>query len=190
MSTVDQSGGRPPFVGGALAGVLAWFAGYAVTFLAVGTEVQDSAAQRFIEAVQGEPATYEIVGWVFYNLHLVDTVFVGVPAVGQFTTNAIGGDGGFSPVLYLIPVGLLFAAGLAVARYRGVSSVGEGVVTGATVVPGYLVLTVIGLVLFKVNVGGATARPEQFEAVVLAGLLFPAAFAGSGGALAALTAGE
>lgn len=175
---------------GAIAGVVAWVVGYALTFLTVGTEVQDSAAQRFIEAVGGEPATYEMVGWVFYNLHLVDTVFVDVPAIGEFSTNAVGSDGGFSTVLYLIPIGLLVASGLAVARSQGVTSVGEGVVTGATVVPGYLALSVVGLVLFEVSVGGATGRPAQFEAVVLAGLLYPAVFAGSGGALAALTAGE
>lgn len=188
MSPGVNYDGRLPLVVGAVAGIVAWLVGYALTFLAVGSEIQDSAAQRFVEAVQGEPATYEMVGWVFYNAHLVDTVYTDVPAIGELTTSAIGGEEGFSVLLYLIPVGLLLAAGLAVSRMQGVESAENGVLVGVTIVPGYLLLSIVGLFLFEVSVGAATGGPGRIEAVVLAGIVYPAAFAGAGGVLAALTA--
>lgn len=178
---------RPPVVVGAIAGVIAWLLGYVFTFLIAGPEVQDSTAQRFIEAVQGEPSTYEMVGWVFYNAHFVDTVFVGIPLVGDQTTNAIGSEGGVSMLLYLIPVGLLLAAGLAVGRFSGSESPTDGAFAGLTVVPGYLVLTLLGLFVFEVTIGGATGRPAQLEAVVIAGILYPVILAAAGGVLAAVT---
>jgi hypothetical protein len=178
---------RPPVVSGVLGGAAAWVLGYVFTFLIVGTDVQDSAAQRFIEAVGGEPATYEMVGWVFYNAHFVDTIYTDVPAFGSFTTTAVGGDGGFSPLLYLTPVGLLVAAGLAVGQYRDVDDPLDGITAGLTVVPGYLVLTVLGLFLFEVTLGGASGGPERLDAVLIAGLVYPAVFAGAGGVVATLT---
>lgn len=187
MSTRTTADERPPVVLGAVSGLAAWLLGYALTFLVAGADVQDSVAQRFIEAVEGEPATYEIVGWVFYNAHFVDTVFTGVPAIGGFTTNAIGGEDGFSALLYLFPIGLLLAAGLAVGQYRNVDSTTEGLLAGLTVVPGYLVLVIAGVFLFEVSIAGATARPELAEAIVLAGIVYPAIFGGAGGVLASYT---
>lgn len=186
MSTEANDSGQPPFVLGAVGGVVAWIIGYALTFLVAGTDVQDSPVQRFIEAVQGEPATYEMVGWVFYNLHFVDTVFTGVPAVGEFATNAVGGDDGLSTVLYLIPVGLLLAAGLAVAQYQNVAGVTDGLLAGLTIVPGYLLLSIVGVFLFEVTLAGATGGPELLEAILLAGIVYPAVFGGAGGVLAAV----
>jgi hypothetical protein len=178
---------RQPVVSGAISGLVAWVLGYVFTFLIVGADVQDSAAQRFIEAVGGEPATHEMVGWAFYNAHFVDTIYTDVPAFGSFTTNAVGGDGGFSPLLYLIPVGLLVAAGLAVGQYRDVDNPVDGLTAGLTIVPGYLVLTVLGLFLFEVTLGGASGGPERLDAVLIAGLVYPAVFAGAGGVVATLT---
>lgn len=185
MSTTSDD--RPPVVIGAISGIVTWILGYAFTFLWVGPDVQDSTIQRFIEAVEGEPATYEMVGWVFYNAHLVDTVFTDVPAIGEFTTNAIGGDDGFSVLVYLIPIGLLLAAGLAIAQYRDVQNPTDGMLAGLTVVPGYLVLTIVGIFLFEVSVGGATGRPELLEGILLAGIIYPAIFASAGGVLASFT---
>jgi hypothetical protein len=183
--TVDE---RPPVVLGAASGIVTWLAGYAFVFVVAGSNAQDSVAQRFLQAVEGEPTTYEMVGWVFYNAHLVDTVFVNVPVIGEFTTNAIGRGDGLTTVLYLIPIGLLLAAGLAVGRYQRVDSSTAGLLAGLTVVPGYFVLSLIGVLLFEVSVAGATGRPELIDGIVLAGFMYPAAFAGTGGLLAGLIA--
>lgn len=187
MAYETTSTKRPPVVLGAVSGIIAWVLGYTFTFLAVGTDVQDSAAQQFIEAVDGEPATYEMVGWVFYNAHFVDTIYTDVALIGSFTTNAIGGDDGFTAVLYLIPVGLLLAGGLAVATYHRVDDVQAGLTAGLTLVPGYLVLSIVGLFLFEVSLGGASANPQQLEGVLITGLIYPAIFAGVGGLVASLT---
>lgn len=188
MSVTTSSGDRPPLLLGAVAGLGAWIVGYLLFFLLVGPDVQDSVAQRFVEAVDGEPATYEMVGWVFFNGHLVDTVIVDIPGIGDQTTNAIGGDDGFSQILYLIPVALLTAAGLALGRSQGVASASDGALVGSTVLPGYIALTIVGMLLFQVSIGPATGRPEQLEAILFAGILYPAVFGTLGGVLAAVTA--
>jgi hypothetical protein len=48
----------------------------AYSSMEVGTDI-------VIEALQGEPATVDMVGWVFYNAHLVLTVFSDVPVLGS-----------------------------------------------------------------------------------------------------------
>ncbi|WP_336325786.1 hypothetical protein [Halovenus sp. HT40] len=188
MSITTSSGDRPPLVLGAVVGVGAWIIGYALLFLVVSPDIQDSFIQQFIEAVEGEPATYQMVGWVFYNAHFVDTVIVNVPVLGDQTANAIGGEDGFSQLLSLVPVGLLVAAGLGLVRSQAVSDVRDGLLVGATVLPGYLLLSALGLVLFEVAIGSATGRPAQVEAIVLAGIVYPLVFGSLGGALGAVTA--
>lgn len=188
MSVTTSSGDRPPLVLGAVVGVGAWIIGYVLLFLVVSPEVQDSAAQQLIEAAEGEPATYQMVGWVFYNAHFVDTMIVNLPFIGDQAANAIGGDDGFSQLLSLVPVGVLVAAGLGLARSQGVSDARDGLLVGVTVLPGYLLLSALGLVLFEVAIGSATVRPAQTEAIALAGIIYPLVFGAAGGVLGAVTA--
>lgn len=182
----DSVTGGVPIVEGAAAGLAAWIVGYLVTYLVVAPGVRDSPLNQIIEALDGEPATYEMVGWVFYNAHFVDTVFSDLPLVGSYTTAYIGGDEGFTVLLYVVPIVFLLLAGLAVGYYRGVDDPTDGAVAGATVVTGYLVLSVAGLFLFELSVGGASAAPDQLAGVVLAGLIYPLVFAGAGGVAATI----
>lgn len=178
-----------PVVEGSLAGIAAWILGYAFTYILAGRDVRESPLNRFIETVEGEAATYELVGWVFYNAHLVDVVYDGLGGAvlpGSF----IGGDEGFSLLLYAVPVAVLLAAGLAVGRYRGVTGYNRGAVTGLTVLPGYLALCVVGVFLFRVSAVGTTGQPDMLPAILLAGVIYPAVFAGAGGAIAGVTVGE
>ncbi|GAB3671951.1 hypothetical protein [Halopiger thermotolerans] len=177
-----------PVLEGAAAGVGAWLVGYAVTYLLVANDVRESPLQRMIEAFDGEPATYEMVGWVFYNGHLVETVFRNVPLLGSRATSSIGGEGGFTVALYAVPVATLFVAGLALAVYRGSPAPTDGLLAGLTALPGYLIVTVAGVFLFEVTLGNATGGPDALPAVVLAGLLFPAVCAGVGGAVGSIVA--
>ena len=172
-----------PILEGSIVGVVAWIVGYALTYVIVAPDVRDSALHRIIETFEGEPATYEMVGWVFYNAHLVDVVFQNVPILGSQTTSYIGGEDGFTVLLYLIPVGLLLAAGLALARYRGAADPTAGALVGGTVLPGYLLLSVAGVFLFEVTLGGASGAPDLLPAIVLAGIVFPVFIACAGGAL-------
>ncbi|PSP48942.1 hypothetical protein BRC75_05175 [Halobacteriales archaeon QH_7_69_31] len=169
MST-GRSDAERPYAVGAAAGFLAWLVGYVLTYLLTATELDDSALNAFIQLAEGESATYELVGWVFYNAHFVDV---------RYTV-----------LLFLLPPLLLFAAGLAVGRYRGSADTAEGAVTGALVLPGYLVLSVAGVFLFKVTVGNASGRPDLLAAIVLAGFLYPAVFGAVGGVVVAATTDE
>jgi len=188
MSVGRSNDGRP-YAAGALAGVLAWVLGYVLTYLLTATDLDDSALNAFIEFAEGESATYELVGWVFYNAHFVDVRYVNVAPFSP-PRNFIGGEDGFTVLLYVLPPLLLFGAGLAVCRYRDVADTAEGAVTGALVLPGYLVLSVAGVFLFEVTVGDASGAPALLPALVVAGLLYPAVFGAAGGAVAAATTEE
>ena len=175
-----------PLVGGSLAGVLTWILGYVLTYLLVAPDIRESALNQFVEAFEGAPATYEMVGWVFYNAHFVDVVFRDIPFVGSRTGSFVGGQDGFTTLLYVVPPALLLAAGLALSRRQGATTPGQGAMAGLAVVPGYLVLSVAGVFLFEVAALGAKGAPDLLPAVVLAGVLYPLAFAGAGGALGGL----
>jgi len=165
---------------GSLVGTLPWLLGYAITYLLVAPNLRESSLNRIIETLDGAPATHELVGWVFYNAHFVDVV-LDIPILGSQHTSYIG-DGGFTPVLYLVPIVLLLTAGALGARRQAAASPASGGLAGLTLLPGYLVLTALGGLLFEVSVGGATGGPDLTTAIILAGLLYPVVFAGIGGA--------
>jgi hypothetical protein len=175
-----------PHLAGVAAGVVAWVLGYALTYLAVAREVRASALNRIIDVLGGEPATYELVGWVFYNAHFVDTVFRDVPLLGTRATSFVGGEGGFSTALVAVPAGVLLAGGVGVALFAAAATASDGLAAGLTLVPGYAVASVAGALAFEVTVGGASAAPDPLAAVLVAGLLYPAVCAGAGGLLGAL----
>lgn len=178
-----------PVVAGFVSGALAWGIGYVITYLLVANQIRDSAIGAVLQVLEGEPATYKLVGWVFYNAHLVDTVFRNIP-LGDRSMSFIGGDGGYSAVLYLLPVGVLVATGLALARYRGAGDPTTGALAGLTAVPGYLLLSLAGAVLFEISIAGVTGGPDLLLAAVIAGLVYPALFAGAGGVIGGLTVPE
>lgn len=176
-----------PVVEGVVAGFGAWIVGYVLTYILEGTRLRESDMNRFIEFFEGDPATYELVGWAFYNAHFVDIVYDGF-AAGGLPANYIGGDDGLTSLLYVIPPLILFAAGLAIARYHGTADRNQGAVVGVLVVPGYLVLAVVGAVLFEISAAGTTGHPDYLLSVVLAGIIYPAVFGAAGGVVGSLTA--
>jgi hypothetical protein len=177
-----------PYVAGAAAGVVAWAFGYVVTYLLAASEIRESSLNRIVELLEGDPATHELVGWVFFNAHFVDIVFEGLPAVGSQATSFVGGENGLTPLLYLLPVVALLATGLALARATGATTAAAGAVAGLTATSGYLLASVIGVVLFEVSAAGATGAPETVPAIAVAGLAYPAVLASAGGAVAGATA--
>ena len=189
MSLTTDENSRP-FVESAVGGVAAWLFGYVFTYLLVATDIESSPLNQLVELFEGDSATYELVGWVFYNAHMVDTVVEDIPVIGTQSTSYIGGEDGFTLVLYLIPVALLFAAGLALARYWRAETPAEGATFGALVIPGYLLATVAGTLLFEISVGGATGGPDLLAAAVLAGIVYPLVCGGLGGAVGGFLEGR
>jgi len=160
--------------------------GYLFTYLIASSEIRDSQLNRFLEFLGEDPAIFEMVGWVFYNAHFVDIVFEGVPFFG--VESFVGGEEGFTLLLYVIPPLVLIGAGLAIARYGGARDASAGAVAGLTVVPGYLLLSIAGVFLFEVTLGDASGAPDIVAGIFLAGLVFPALFGALGGVLAGVTA--
>jgi len=181
-----------PFVEGAIAGAAAWIVGFVLTALVVLARIDDSELGEISENVGGDGGGLDFVGWVFFNSHFVDIVieagFLGFG--GTRSVSFIGGDG-FTPLLYLVPIALLVAAGLAIGRSQGVTDTGEGAAAGALVVPVYLVLSAIGAVSFRVSTEALGAsfsgEPELIPAILLAGIVIPVVFGALGGVLAANT---
>jgi len=184
MTATQPSGSD--LLSGTVAGIVTWIAGFATTYVLVAPNVRESGLNRIIETLDGEPATYELVGWVFYNAHLVETVIRDIPLLGSRATSYIGGEAGFTTLLYAVPVAFLFAAGLGLARYVAVDTPTAGALVGSTVVPGYLLAAVASVFLFEVTIGGATGGPDLLPAVVLAGIVYPLVCAGGGGAVSGL----
>ncbi len=175
-----------PLVQGSVVGFLTWVLGYLFTYLIASSEIRDSQLSRFLEFLGEDPATFEMVGWVFYNAHFVDVVFEGVPFFGA--ESFLGGEEGFTMLLYAIPPLVLIGAGLAIGRYGGARDVSAGAVAGLTVVPGYLLLSIAGVFLFEITLGDASGAPDLVAGIFLAGLVFPALFGALGGVLAGSTA--
>lgn len=175
-----------PIVRGAVTGAAAWVLGYLITYVLVAPDIRDSSLNRIIEAFDGAPATYEMVGWVFYNAHFVSTVFQDIPFIGGGSVSYIGGEDGFTALLHVLPIALLFAGGLVLARAERSTNTTRGALVGTTALPGYLVLSIVGVFLFEVSVGSATGAPDRLAGVFLAGVVYPALCAASGGVFGAV----
>ena len=186
MSLSD--GGRRVSVGvGAAAGALAWLLGYLLTYVVTSgriQELQGSFLGQVADLLGVEVPTWKVVGWVFYNAHFVDT------AAGGGAGSAIGGDGGFTVLLYAVPPLVLLAAGLAVGRAGGTGDAAADALSGASVLLGYLPLSVVGGFLFETTIAGTAVGPSLAPAVLLAGVLYPVVFGVVGAGLAALTTAD
>lgn len=182
--TVQSS--RPSLITGFVTGALAWIVGYILTYLVVAPDVRDSGLNRLIEALDGEPATFELVGWVFFNAHFVETVFQGLPVLGSRTASYVGGENGFTVLLYLVPAGTLLIGGFLLGMANGDTDVSGGGLSGLMALPGYALAAAVTAIGVEVTTAGATAGPDFLAALILAGIAYPIVFAGLGGVLAAI----
>ncbi|WP_255170618.1 hypothetical protein [Natrononativus amylolyticus] len=175
---------------GALGGAAAYALGYLLTYLTQRGSVDERLeAFNFVAALfGGEPIpSWQAVGWLFYNAHFVDTE---LPALaGTRTQNFVASaDGGSLALLYLLPPLALLGAGFAVATASSARTLEDGGLRGALVVLGYLPLAVLGVVAFGYAIGEGTVAPDAITAVGVAGVVYPVAFGGIGGAIAAVIA--
>jgi hypothetical protein len=172
-----------PLAVGAAAGAVAEVVGYVLVYLLTSGSIRESPLRQAFEALGGDLPTWKAVGWVLFNAHFVRTRF-DLPIGGTTTSTAIGGDNGFSAILYVVPPLLLVAAGLAVGQYRDIDEPVEALLGTVGIVAGYLVLVLLNLFVFG---AGSDAGPILATGVLLAGLVYPAVFGTVGGLVATVT---
>jgi len=173
-----------PSVVGASTGVAAYVVGYLLVFVVSAGQVRDalSTTNAVIQFFGGDPIpTWQAVGWVFYDAHFVPIRY---PALGGTATTNFISSSDLSPLLYAVPPVVLFAGGLAAARYVAALDASEGFRTGASAVFGYFVAVAVGVFVFAASRGGATIQPVPATALLVAGVVYPVVFGGLGGVVA------
>ena len=173
---------RLPLAAGAGAGVAAYLLGYLLTYLVTSGSMEERLSGfNFLADLFGSEtvAVWQGVGWVFYNAHFVSTRSTGGFGGSRSVNFITQSDGSGMLLLYLVPVVLLAAAGLFVARWGGAEVTGDAAMAGATVAVGYLPLALLGQFLFTYD---GTVAPDLVTAVLLAGLVYPLLLGAVGGA--------
>lgn len=165
-------------------GLAAAVLGYLAVYLATAGTIRNSAGFGFLEAVGSELAVWQVVGWVYLNLHGVTTLVPGLLG-STSAVNFVESAEAFSPALYVVPVVCLLLAGAAAAVLSAGDSPARGAVAGAAVALGYLVVVLAGLLAFPAAFGDAAVRPDPVTTVLVAGLAAPGALGAVGGAAAA-----
>ena len=181
MSETNTAGvSRATAVRGAAIGVGSFLLGYLVALLAAAEAVRVSARgfQPLANAGGQFVPGWKAAGWAFLDGHFVGTTYPG----GTIDMVAMGSV----QFLYLVPPLLLLLAGGVVARAAGSTTPRDGLIQGITVAIGYLPMAVIFAMLLQ----HANVQPSLLRALVVAGLVYPVAFGGIGGALAAVLAEE
>lgn len=159
---------RPRAIRGAVAAVGAWIVGLGVATVAAGL-------------VFGS-RTLSSGALFFYNLHLVPLSPIdGVTDAGGNAVVQMLGTVGLAAAL--VPVVLLAIAGGVLAWRANAASVRDAAVAGVGVVPGYLVLSVVGAVAFAGPLFGGVYRPDLLLSALFAGVVFPVVGGVLGGAV-------
>jgi len=185
---------------GAVVGAAAYVVGYLVTFLLTVIDGVESS---------GEFAVWKAVGWVFYGAHNVQLT-ASQSAAGQSRTESYsifemaGSDFASAStgltstipsfVYMLVPVVVVLGAGYVAYRQSDVRGLPTDRVAaiGASVVGGYLALTVVGRFLFQYSESASfgdqsvsiSIGPELATAILLMGLLYPLVLGAIGAVLA------
>jgi hypothetical protein len=178
---------RATLVHGAAAGVLAYLASYLVTWVLAGSR----AGSLFVSGpFGGDVPDWKALLWVFYDSHFVGTRTPGLVGPGgeRLARSGLVDTVALldAPYLYAVPVVVLLAAGATVALRTGVDDPRSGLEAGLTVVLGYAVLAVLGMMVAQ----QAGVGPSPLRAAVVAGLLYPVAFGGVGGAVVGALAAD
>lgn len=183
--TGELEGGRTAALG-AVGGGVAYVLGYLVTYVLAADTIENSLTGRIIEFATGEPSTWKLVGWVFYNAHFVETRVPGLFG-GSSLVNFIAQTDAFSALLYVFPAAILLVAGVGLARAAGATDASTGGLAGAAALVGYLPLAIVGTFLFGISFGDTTAAPDLVAALFLSGIVWPVVFGGIGGAAGGAT---
>jgi hypothetical protein len=192
---------------GVLAGLVAFLAGYATLYLLKGSEMMANFQANFGRGAQSGgasigqlqqlglefPEQWKIVGLGYQGVHYVDFTISATRNGQQYASTTTGGRFYGGAISWLIPILVLVAAGALIAYYRSPDRLGEGVVSGATVVAGYLPAVVASAFLFQwtaslsnPSIGASVTMdigPALGSALLLAGVVYPLLLGGIGGAI-------
>ena len=182
MSSAQR--GSLKYVLGPIIGVLSFVVGYVVVYLWVGRDVEESLEpmEAILRLFEAEPiGTWRVVGWLFYGAHFVETRISAQFGPIETTTyvDLISEGSGNLELLYLVPPMLLIIGGFLTVMILGINEIAEGVIFGASITAGYLIVLAVGLVLFAYG----DTRPDPVYALIIAGILYPAVFGAVGGLL-------
>ncbi|MFC7079707.1 hypothetical protein [Halorussus caseinilyticus] len=186
MSPVDETTAasdgrvrRGTLARGAVAGVGAWLLGYLLAYVWKARAVSEALeGVGFVSRLLGGEAipAWKGVTWLFLNAHFVATRFPTVTG-GTRTTNVVTGEGGSTLLLALPPLLLLVAGAVAAYGRPG------GLAAGAALALGYLPLSAMAAFVTTHAIGDtwAAISADPVTAILLAGVVYPAAFGAVGG---------
>lgn len=186
--------------GGIVTGIIAWGVGYLIILIyLMENNIRTRAGPTIVvlDAAGVEHSGEQFIGWVFFNAHFVDVQYQNWGPFGDFAISHIGEYDGpgvilgmeYSSWLHLVPIVILLLAGISRGIYTGADSLDKGVISGAFVVPGYFIATVIGLYAFQISGEEVSAGPEIIFGILIAGITYPAVLACLGGAFSGYIVG-
>lgn len=185
---------RLPTKEGGIFGAIAFVVGFVITYLFV--EIDDEVSIEDGEEIGA--GTFDLVGWVFYNTHFVDTVYSvdGAEEFGdQFAESerliAEASTDIPEVLYYLIPIVVLIGAGYWVAKQVTITDEQNAAMAGASVIVGYFPLAVVGTFIFSHSEEvqdeffdfSFSISPDTGMAIILAGIVYPLIFGAIGGYL-------
>jgi hypothetical protein len=174
---------------GFVSGVLAFVAGYAVTWVQKSGQASQELGQFSQLGIDGGPETWQAVGWVFMVMHNAAVEMSG-SAAGRSISEAFGSGNLQEQWLLLVPVIALVGAGYYVAANGDIGRT-SGAKAGASIVTGYFVCVVVlaflstwtmSTTLYGQSISFSVG-PKLGEAIGLAGLGYPVVLGAIGGAL-------
>lgn len=161
-------------------GVGAWLLGYLLVYVLHGSRIRNSFGTDVLEIFTGDPVTWKLAGWLFYNAHNVAVQVPGILGIGSGTVNFVArADEPGMTVLFFVPPVLLILAGV-VTAWDTAEDPTTAARNGGAVALGYLPLSLAGVFLFAVG-GDDSAGPILVTGVLLAGLVYPLIFGAVGG---------
>ncbi|MFC6989242.1 hypothetical protein ACFQJD_11955 [Haloplanus sp. GCM10025708] len=125
LTTRVDGRSTPSTVAAGVLGGGAYLLGYVATYLLASDPVRASVARRLVEFVTGDPATWKLVGWVFYAAHFVETVLPGLFGSSR-TVDLVAAIDAVPVLVYLVPPVALAASGALLARWAGAAGVRRG----------------------------------------------------------------
>jgi len=171
---------------GSLLGALAYVVNYAGVWLLLGI---DGATwkETYSHVLVSDP-NLKFTGQILYNAQFVGTRYDGdggsVSVTNELTdaslqeniTSTIPEIG-----YYIIPILVLVIVGYVLYRYEDPqpSRVAAAKI-GVSVIPGYLLLSVVGVFLFVLHGGFVISRPDPPGAILLTGIVYPGLWGGAG----------
>lgn len=171
-------------------GAITAIIGYVITFI-----VKYSASRQYVatipDSIPSAPTAWQVVGWIYLRMHTVETratvsgseqspptIPINITASGSIL---------WESWLLLIPPLLLVIAGYALARDQNATNATQGPRKGATLVVGYLPIMALGAFFTQWDIPlGVRFGPDLSDAVLIAGIAYPAIAGAIGGLLYSL----